>query len=341
VGGPPLKYLADTHVWVPLARDDGALAQTILGRAVQMSGNAGAALPHLEQACQRFERLDQPRMVGASLAEKANCLTALGRYHEAAEAYQRSIAMAEQRKDARSVAVDKGRLATVRLFQRKFSEALRLYGEVRECVERLNEPASVATIWHQIGMVYETAGRYELAEQAYQKSLNIEVRIGDSVKQAATLGRRGNLHSRTGRPEEAVRLYRQAAGIHVATRDLRSEGIDRGSIARELTGLRRFDEARVEIRRAIECLRPFGDAAEPWRAFGILSSIERAVGNETAALAARKQALDAYLAYRRDGGVPQIDVSAIPPGLDPADPEVNYAVAAEILLALGESASAP
>jgi hypothetical protein len=69
-----------------------------------------------------------------------------------------------------------------------------------------------------------------------------------------------------------------------------------------LLKLERYDEARREIQRAIECFKPFGHAAEPWKTFGILSDLERAVGNVGAAAQAREQALAAYLAYRRDGG---------------------------------------
>jgi hypothetical protein len=54
---------------------DGAMAQFILGRVLQVSGNAETALPHLEQARERFERLDETAMVGQALAEKGDCLS--------------------------------------------------------------------------------------------------------------------------------------------------------------------------------------------------------------------------------------------------------------------------
>ncbi|HEY6345077.1 MAG TPA: tetratricopeptide repeat protein [Bryobacteraceae bacterium] len=319
---------------------DGAVAQVALGRALQMRGSAEAALPHLEQARQRLERLNATRMAGVALTDKADCLKDLGRYEEAAEAYQQTIATMERVSDPRSGSAVKIQLATVRLLQKNLSEALRLYTEAREVFERLNEPTMVATVWHQIGRVYQEAGKYELAEQAYQKSLSIKVQIGNRAAQASTLTQLAHLYSALGRPQEAIRLHRQAADIDLANGDLRNEGIDRNNIASELTTLRRFDEARVEVERAIECDRPFGHVAEPWETFAILSNLELAAGNQPAALEARAKAINAYLAYRRDGGAPQIDVSAIPPGLDPADPEVPYRVAAEILVALGESASA-
>jgi hypothetical protein len=53
---------------------------------------------------------------------------------------------------------------------------------------------------------------------------------------------------------------------------------------------------------AIECKRPYGHAAEPWKTWGILHDLERAVGDQTAAEGARAEARRLFLAYRRDGG---------------------------------------
>ena len=87
--------------------------------------------------------------------------------------------------------------------------------------------------------------------------------------------------------------------------DLRREGSARNNIAATLLELKRHDEARSEIVRAIECGRQFGHAAELWKTFAILKEIEEAYGNHAAARAARVQARDAYLAYRRQGGYAQ------------------------------------
>jgi hypothetical protein len=110
----------------------------------------------------------------------------------------------------------------------------------------------------------------------------------------------GNLN----RPEEAITFYRQAADIFVETGDLRSEGVTRSNTAGTLQQLKRYDEARVEIMRAIECDSQVGLVSEPWKSFDILCDIETADGNHAAARAAWTQARDAYLAYRRQGGYP-------------------------------------
>jgi tetratricopeptide (TPR) repeat protein len=285
------------------AAHDFAMTEWTLGRALQMGGNAEAALSHLESAHGRFVELNAPRMAALALTERADCLSDLARFDEAAESYQQTLAMAERRNDPRNVAAIKGQLATVRLRQNKYPEALKLNNEARELLEPLNEPSMVATLWHQIGMVYQRAGQYDAAEVAYQKSLGIRVAAEDRGGQAGSLLQLGNLYDCIGRPEEAVRFYRQSAEVYVELGDLRNEGRSHNNAAAELIKLRRYDEARRELERAIECKKPFGHVAEPWKTFGILCILERAVGKLPAALAACQQAIEAYLAYRRGGAL--------------------------------------
>ena len=134
------------------------------------------------------------RMASVCFAEQGDCLLDLGRLDEAAAAYEESIRRAEQLGDDRSVAVGKGQLGTVRMHQRRYPEALAAYDEARERFTQLDEPGSVAVIWHQTGMVYQEAGQPEAAEDAYRKSLAIEVRLGNVAGQASTLGQLGILY---------------------------------------------------------------------------------------------------------------------------------------------------
>ena len=158
-------------------------------------------------------------------------------------------------------------------------------------------------IWHQTGMAYQEAGQPEAAEDAYRKSLAIEVRLGDVAGQASTLVQLGILYDDDlDRPEEAVVFFRQAADKYVEIRDAAKEGHARNNLAIRLHKLHRLDEARQEIHRAIECKAQFGHTAEPWKTWSILADIETDAGNPTAAAEAKSKAIASYLAYRRDGG---------------------------------------
>jgi len=289
---------------------DLAMAFFFLGRVLKEGGGAQQALPLLQEAGRRFEAIANANdnkaaagMASACLTEQGTCLLNLGRYDDAAAAYEEAIRKDEKRGALRDVAVGKGQLGTVRLQQQRYAEALEAYQEARDTFSRLNEPGSVAIAWHQIGNVHEQADQPEAAEEAYNQSLAIEVRLGNQAGQASTLVALGNLYvDDLQRPEEAVAFYQRAAEIRGENGDLAGEGRTQNNLADTFRKLQRLDEARQAIRRAIECKAPFGHAASSWRSWNVLADIETAAGNSAAAADARYQALAAFLAYRRDGG---------------------------------------
>src|SRR5262249_52961354 len=192
---------------------------------------------------------------------------------------------------------------TVRLQQQRYPEALAAYAEARERFTQLDEPRTVAVFWHQTGIAYQLAGQPEAAEDAYRKSLAIKVRLRDVLGRASTLMQLGNLYYGVlARPEEAAAFYRQAVDKYVEIGGVAGEGLTRSNLGETLRPLHRLDEARQEIRRALECKSQFGHASEPWTSWGILANIETDAGNSTAATEAKREAIACYLAYRHDGG---------------------------------------
>lgn len=283
---------------------DLAIAHFMLGRVLKTGGAAAQALPTLQEAQRRFEALGEgrARMASATLTEQGDCLRALGQLEAAAAAYEDAITQSEKLEDTRQVAVGKGQLATVRKNQKRYADALQGHQQALALFQQLDEPGAVATIWHQIGITHRMAGDFAQAEQAYRQSLSINSQQGNKAGEASSLTELGNLYDAWNRPEQAVSFYRQAVGIDVALGDLRYEGFVRSNIADTLIKLQRYDQARPELLRAIECLKTFGHAAEPWKALIVLHNLEQASGNPQAAREARQQALAAFLEYRRDGG---------------------------------------
>jgi tetratricopeptide (TPR) repeat protein len=160
-------------------------------------------------------------------------------------------------------------------------------------------------MWHQTGTVHQDAGEAEAAEDAYRKSLAIKVRLGNIAGQANTLGQLGLLYGTLlDRPEEAVAFIRQAADKFVEIHDVAGERRQRSNLANNLRKLGRFEEARKETYRAIECHEQVGfdHAGEPWKTWAILAAIENDAENPAAAKEANLKAIHSYLAYRRDGG---------------------------------------
>ncbi len=305
------QSLAAGESTYPEAGYDVAMAHILVGQALKSAGGAANALPPLQEAERRFERLagegskSARQMASVARTDRADCLRDLGRYDEAAGLYERGILEDDAAGRQRDVAVGRFQLGTVRLQQRRYAEALQAYAEARETFERMGEPQSVATAWHQIGMTYEHSGDFPRAEESYQQALALKRTLGDRSGESNTLNQLGNLYQRLSRHEEAVRFFSQAADIYHAMSDPADEGMARSNAAVALIALTRYDEARREIERAIECKAPFGHAAEPWKTYALLHNLERVVENQAAALEARRQATDAYLSYRRDGGESQ------------------------------------
>ena len=302
------RCLAAGEEAYPEAAFDTAMAFILLGRVLRLGGAAQAALEPIREAQERFQRLadlgdtDAARMVSVSLTETGDCLSDLGRLEEAAAAYEEGVKMSEALGDLRGSAVKKGQLGAVRLAQKRYNDALKTYAEALRIFKNLGEPAMVAVSWHQMGMVHEETGDFKAAEQAYRQALAIRVQYNLIADEAANLGQLGNLYFNMERFEEAVIFFRQAADKHVILKDLANEGRDHLNISRSLIKLNRCDEARREIERALECMEPYGFAAQPWKAWGILFALETAEGNREAAARAREKAIDLFLAYRREGG---------------------------------------
>ncbi len=294
----------------PNADYDLAGACFLLARVLTTAGGSEQALPLLDEARQRSEAIakERPglgaeRMASACFAERGACFISLGRIDEAAMAYEEFIRRSEQGSDKRGVAVGKGQLGTVRLRQRRYPEALAAYAEARERFTQFDEPGSVAVIWHQTGKAYQHAGDLDAAEDAYRKSLAIEVRRDDVAGQADTLAQLGVLYGDVlDRSEEAAGFFRQAADEHVESGNMAGEGKARNNLGIFLRELGRLDDAREEIRRAIACDAQFGRAAESWKFWSVLAGIETDAGNPSAAAEAKRKAIAGYLAYRRDGG---------------------------------------
>jgi tetratricopeptide (TPR) repeat protein len=304
------KCLAAGETAFPEARYDIAEAHLILGQVLK-EGAAEAALAPLAEAQRRYQELadignkDAERMVAVTFTETGDCLRNLGRLEDAAEAYEEQIRRAPSLGDLRGAAVAKGQLGTVWLYQKRYKEALEIYAEARDAFEALGEPRGVATAWHQIGLVHQGAGQFEPAEQAYRQALAIKVREKHLSGQASSLGQLGNLYDSMGRLEEAATFHRQATEINVRLGNLKGEWQDRNNLSAALIKLHRYDEARQELQRAIECGKPYGHATELWKTWSNLEDLERATGHAEAAQAARQQAIETYLAYRRAGGVSQ------------------------------------
>jgi tetratricopeptide (TPR) repeat protein len=311
------KCLATRDTAFSEAAHDAATAYLLVGRVLRLRGAAEDALAPLGEAQKRFQELTanddmtSERNAGVALMEIGDCLRELGRLDEAAAAYEERMRHAGIRSDLRGASAAKFQLGLVRLLQKRHEEALEIAEEACATFMALEEPLQVAVALHQIGMVHQGTGRYEPAERSFRQSLAIQVRENDLKGRAGNLGELGNLYNSMDRLEDAATLYSQTIECYVKLGDSAAEGKGRYGLARTLVRLRRYAEARPELHRAIACLRPYGHAAQSWTVWLSLENLEYLTGHADAAQAARQQAIETYLAYRRAGGVSQSPIAQV------------------------------
>jgi tetratricopeptide (TPR) repeat protein len=292
----------------PSAPYDIATAHYRLGRVLYWSGDADAALISVEEAQRQLQGLAHAgntiakRMLAVTKATIGDCLRQLGRLEKAAEAYEGAIDQASRCKDKRQEMTSLNNLGIVRLEQGRIAEAVEIFNKVLPMVENLGEPRNVAMVLLQIGEAFEKVGQVERAENLLRQALAIQVQQQNLIGEADIMTQLGIMYAEAGRLEESVNCGQRAAEIYVKLRNQMAEGAVRNNLGISLIRLRRFDEARRELLRAIECSKPYGHSGRLWNTWGHLHVVEKAVGNLQAAAEARGHAIETYKAYRSDGG---------------------------------------
>ncbi|HRI61079.1 MAG TPA: CHAT domain-containing protein [Saprospiraceae bacterium] len=290
-----------------------AEANMRLGRVLKAVSKQEQALPLLEEAQERFLKIaatgnqDAEHMRLACLIEAGDCFRDLGQYEKAAMIYETVYPYVVKQGDPRSIAVNRGQLATLRMRQKRYSEALKLYEDVKLIFEQQpHEPSSLATAWYQIGMTHQEMGNYDAAEKSYYEALTIRIRYKNRDEEtAAILNQLGILYDITYRFEDAVRVFKQGAEVYCERNDLLGESFVRRNLFKVLLQLNHYIEARQQLLRAIECSSQFGHVAETWKIWELLARLELAENNSVATVEARQKASRTYATYRQDGGESQ------------------------------------
>ncbi|HZH79511.1 MAG TPA: tetratricopeptide repeat protein, partial [Archangium sp.] len=253
----------------------------------------------------RFEHLARSghevakTMLAACHSERGDCLRDLLRYSEAEHAYEESVRKAEAKGNLRQVAVVNGQLGTLQARLGNYGKAISAHTQAVEAFKALGEAKLMATAWLQLGQAQSLAGQNDDAEQSLLTALR---NSSHPAIQSSALASLGNVYAEKRQLEEAVRVYRRAVDDFEQQGEWLKGAQVRRNIAKALLELRRYDEAREELRLAREKSRPFGVAAAPWDLANLLYELENASGSLAAAKAARQEAIRAYLAFRREGG---------------------------------------
>jgi tetratricopeptide (TPR) repeat protein len=277
-----------------------------LGRCGEPQGQPAAVEQLYRQALAELAQLEQSewgrRLTGSAQTDLADVLTNQGRYTEAKAACQAALEIKEELGDTRGVAVSKGQLGTLAYVQGELAESAERYKEALALFQSLNEPASEAVFWHQLGIVHHDAENWEAAEQAYRQSARLKEEqglLGGMNGAGSSWNQLAQVCEDIGRVAEAEQWFRKALKARQAKED-------RPHVAATLSNLAsliakdpaRLDEARGFAEEALAIDKTLDPAAAAiWNTYDILADIATQQGNNSQAGAYWAKSRQAYFAF--------------------------------------------
>ncbi len=184
-----------------------------------------------------------------------------GRYSEVEVLIQQSLSILSKIPEASQTDVleNVSGLASLYLDQGKYDDATKLYQQILAALEQEHGELNLvlrATIYNNLGELYDATGQYEQAEEKLIQALNIREHIFGSAHEfvAISLYCLANLYSKQGR-------YRQAEQHFQRSLEIREQKLEKnhGNIAESLNGQaanlvnqQRYDEAEPLLLQALE-----------------------------------------------------------------------------------------
>lgn len=245
-------------------------------RAVGRPKNAEATYRKGIEVAEQLEPVDHVFRHRCALhTDLADVLTDQGKYAEARGEYELVLQSAISLNDLRSEGVILGQLGTLALQEGNLADAVNLYRDALKLFERLGEPATVATVHHQLGQAFQKTRQWERAEQHYRESARLEEQLGNIARAAQSWGQLATLNALATKPEAAECWYRKA--IEGARNTSDTPGVSKmlSNLAAVLhTQPGRLDEARALAEEALAIKQTLDPgAAEIWTTYKILAKI--------------------------------------------------------------------
>ncbi len=280
-----------------------AITLSRLARSLSAAGNTADAEALADKALEQTSALPRDQKVLHLLSichtELADILRGRGRYREAREHYEHSLAIHNEIDDTRNRAVVFGQLGSLALAEGDFREAMRRYQDALTAFDNLGERNIVATCHNQLGLILQTQGHWEAAERHYRQAAELKIHLSNEAGAAETWCNLANVCWRQGRNAQAEQWYRQALAVMEKAGHAVNESTIRNNLAALLSeDPTRLDEAQREAERALSLRRTLDPGvSEIWNTHSILAKIATRQNRPDDARRHRKAARDAKRAF--------------------------------------------
>jgi tetratricopeptide (TPR) repeat protein len=289
------------------ANNDLALSNILLGRVMKAGGSGEQALTYLQEAQALLEpTVENDKTAGlylvASLMEQGECLFTQGQLVPAEVSYSKAIEVAESIGDLRGSGIAQTQRASIYSAMERPADALRGFESALEIFQSLDEVVLTVNVWHQIAMLHRVNEDFESAKAALESALALLQAQGNAPGVISSLLELGSLSETQENFPEAVTYYRQALKAAEDSGDQYRQVASGNRLADAQRQAGNIAEALTVLEQAGNLGQQFGHDAEPWKTWNILSDLEAASDNPAGSQAARQRAIEAYVAFRVEGG---------------------------------------
>jgi len=188
------------------------------------------------------------------LRRLADIYQARGRYREAADAYERVIAILREKGDHRSLASALTSLADTYRQTRQYAEAISAYQQALKLFRQSGDQRGEAQALVGLGSVYRELRRPNDAAAAFEQALALGEELGDRYRRVQSLVNLGNIYRELHLPDKAIAALEQSLALQDEIGDQYGKAqslINLGNIYREL---HRPDEAANRFTTAADLL---------------------------------------------------------------------------------------
>ena len=289
------------------ANNDLALSNILLGRVMKAGGSGEQALTYLQQAQTLLEpTVENDKTAGlylvASLMEQGECLFTQDQLVPAEVSYSKAIEVAESVGDLRGSGIAQTQRASIYSAMERPADALRGFESALEIFQSSDEVVLTVNVWHQIAMLHRVNEDFDSAKSALESALALLQAQGNAPGVISSLLELGSLSETQENFPEAVDYYRQALKAAEDSGDQYRQVAAGNRLADAQRQAGNIAEALTVLEQAGNLGQQFGHDAEPWKTWKILSDLEAASDNPDGSQVARQRAIEAYVAFRVEGG---------------------------------------
>jgi tetratricopeptide (TPR) repeat protein/type II secretory pathway predicted ATPase ExeA len=164
-------------------------------------------------------------------------------------------------------------------------------------IDKSTQQGSIATLYHQLGIVAQALREYDQARKDYQQALQIFIEFGDRYSQAITYHELGIVAQDLREYDQARKDYQQALQIKIEFGDRYSQAITYHELGMVAQKLREYDQARKDYQQALQIKIEFGDRYSQASTYGQLGILAQELHEYDQARKDYQQALQIYIEF--------------------------------------------